>query len=323
MGAPKAVIFCAIACLGNHLLSLAVWAAAESQKDASVVEVHSPHSIHGREENHCRYSDIHRSHGHRERSFCVSHDEFWLDGQPFQIVSGSMHYFRVHPDLWPDRLQRCKALGLNTIDVYIPWNIHEPFPGKYSWNGKADIERFLDLAAAMDLLVLLRIGPYICGEWTFGGFPWWLGSSEVAYGGKMRLRSSDPAFMAHVHRWWSHLLPRIQPRVYSVGGPIIMVQIENEYGSCGTDQSYLGHLKTIAESFLGSHATGGPLLYTTDPVHSLPYGSLRGGDVLTTVDFGPANFHPLEVRLASVPLVSQIQGVVDVLFGDAAVFQKV
>ena len=228
-------------------------------------------------------------------SFQISDDQFILDGEAFQILSGSLHYFRIHPELWMDRLQRLKALGLNSVDIYIPWNIHEPYPGQYQWTEGTNIQRFLHLVSSLNLKALVRIGPYICGEWTFGGFPWWLGSPTVSYGGKMRLRSSDPAFLDHVDRWWYHLLPRLKPYLHSHGGPIIMMQIENEYGSCGNDAFYLTHLKEVVEKVLGASLRQETLLYTTDSPRSLPYGSLSGGNVLTTVDFGPGWFHPAKV----------------------------
>jgi beta-galactosidase len=95
-------------------------------------------------------------------SFYLENDRFMLDGFPFQIISGAIHYFRIHPDLWLDRLTRMRALGLNTIEVYIPWNWHEPYPGKYDFSGGADVDRFITLAEQLDLKVLLRAGPYIC-----------------------------------------------------------------------------------------------------------------------------------------------------------------
>ena len=115
----------------------------------------------------------------------------------------------------------------------MPWNLHEPFPGDYVWHGAADLERFIALAHGQGLLLLVRAGPYICAEWEFGGFPWWLGSPAVAGGGAMRLRSSDPRYLAHVDRWWAQLFARLRPWLYANGGPVVMMQVENEYGFCG------------------------------------------------------------------------------------------
>ncbi len=111
--------------------------------------------------------------------------------------------------------------------------MHEPYPGQFAWAGFADLERFVRLADGLGFLVLLRAGPYICAEHDFGGFPHWLASRAVAGGGAMRLRASDPAYLAHVDRWWAQLFARVRPLLASAGGPIAMMQVENEYGSCG------------------------------------------------------------------------------------------
>ncbi|XP_042488565.1 beta-galactosidase 17 [Macadamia integrifolia] len=204
---------------------------------------------------------------------------FWKDGHPFRIIGGDLHYFRVLPEYWKDRLLRAKALGLNTIQTYVPWNLHEPQPGEWIFEGIADIESFLKLCQELGFLVMLRAGPYICGEWDFGGFPAWLLAVEPA----LRLRSSDPAFLQLVDKWWTVLLPKIAPLLYNNGGPIVMVQIENEYGSYGDDKSYLRHLVTLARTHLGDDI----ILYTTDggSKETLERGTIRGSDVFSAVDF--------------------------------------
>ncbi|KAK9836149.1 hypothetical protein WJX81_004982 [Elliptochloris bilobata] len=219
-------------------------------------------------------------------TFTIENDRFIKDGKPFQILSGSLHYHRVHPEQWEDRMQRVRALGLNTISVYVPWNLHEPRPGQYTWTGFADLDRFLDLAQKNDLQVLLRPGPYICAEWDFGGFPWWLASSQVAGGRELRLRSDDPRYLAQVDRWWSVLLPRIARHLYIRGGNVLMVQIENEFGFLGPNEAYLRHLLASARAALGEDA----LIYTTDPPPNVNKGSLYGGDVYSVVDFGAGWF---------------------------------
>jgi len=145
---------------------------------------------------------------------------FLKDGNPFQIIGGDIHYFRVLPQYWEDRLLRAKALGLNVIQTYVPWNLHEPRPGKWNFDGIADVESFLKLAHKLNILVMLRAGPYVCAEWDLGGFPAWLLAEQPA----VKLRSSDPAFLQLVQRWWGVLFPKIVPLLYSNGGPIIMVQ---------------------------------------------------------------------------------------------------
>ncbi|XP_051135682.1 beta-galactosidase 17 isoform X2 [Andrographis paniculata] len=204
---------------------------------------------------------------------------FWKDGKPFRIIGGDLHYFRVHPEYWEDRLLRAKALGLNAIQTYVPWNLHEPKQGHLVFEGFADILLFLKLCKKLDLLVLLRPGPYICGEWDLGGFPPWLLTKEPA----VRLRSSDPAFLDSVEKWWNVLLPKISPFLYSNGGPIAMVQVENEYGSYGDDKAYLHYLVKLARRHLGDDT----ILYTTDggTRETLHKGTIPGDVVFSAVDF--------------------------------------
>lgn len=204
---------------------------------------------------------------------------FWKDGEPFRIIGGDLHYFRVLPEYWEDRLLKAKALGLNTIQTYVPWNLHEPSPGKLNFDGIADIGSFLRVCQKLGLFVMLRSGPYICGEWDLGGFPAWLLTKEPA----LKLRSSDPVYLQLVDKWWSALLPMIAPFLYVNGGPVIMVQIENEYGSYGDDKAYLHHLVKLARRHLGDDI----ILYTTDggTRETLQKGTIPGAAVYSAVDF--------------------------------------
>lgn len=204
---------------------------------------------------------------------------FLKDGNPLQIIGGDIHYFRVLPQYWEDRLLRAKALGLNAIQTYVPWNLHEPIPGKWNFDGIADVESFLKLAHKLNILVMLRAGPYVCAEWDLGGFPAWL----LAEKPPVKLRSSEPAFLQLVKSWWGILFPKIVPLLYSNGGPIIMVQVENEYGSFGDDKDYLQYLVKLARSHLGDDV----ILYTTDggAVENLNGGTLVGSNVYAAVDF--------------------------------------
>ncbi|KAI3979425.1 hypothetical protein MKX01_001617 [Papaver californicum] len=213
------------------------------------------------------------------RSFGIANDVFLKDGHQFQIIGGDLHYFRIHPEYWKDRLLRVKALGLNTVQTYVPWNLHEPSPGELVFEGIADIESFLKLCQELGFLVMLRPGPYICGEWDFGGFPAWLLSIEPP----LKLRSSDPAFFQLVEKWWGVLLPKIAPLLYNNGGPIIMVQVENEYGSYGDDKNYLRQLVSLARRHLGDQT----ILYTTDggSRDTLEKGTIRGASVFSAIDF--------------------------------------
>ncbi|KAK8353256.1 hypothetical protein V6Z12_A05G145400 [Gossypium hirsutum] len=226
-----------------------------------------------------RHQRLHRRQKISVRKFEIAEDKFWKDGKPFQIIGGDLHYFRVLPEYWEDRLLRAKALGLNTVQTYIPWNLHEPEAGKLVFEGIADLVSFLKLCQKPGLLVMLRAGPYICAEWDLGGFPAWLLSIHP----DVRLRSSDPAYLQKVEGWWGVLLPKVALLLYGNGGPIIMVQIENEFGSCGNDKAYLSHLVKLARGHLGEDI----ILYTTDggSRETLEKGTIQGDGVFAAVDF--------------------------------------
>ncbi|XP_010471343.1 PREDICTED: beta-galactosidase 17-like isoform X2 [Camelina sativa] len=213
------------------------------------------------------------------RKFYIKDDIFWKDGIAFQIIGGDLHYFRVLPEYWEDRLLKAKTLGLNTIQVYVPWNLHEPKPGMMVFEGIGDLVSFLKLCQKLDFLVMLRAGPYICGEWDLGGFPAWV----LAVKPRLQLRTSDPAYLKLVERWWDVLLPKVFPLLYSNGGPVIMVQIENEYGSYGNDKAYLRNLVSMARGHLGDDI----IVYTTDGGRreTLEKGTVPADDVYSAVDF--------------------------------------
>lgn len=159
----------------------------------------------------------------------------YRSGERHRILGGAIHYFRVHPDHWQDRLRKLKAMGANTVDTYVAWNFHQPSPDLApDFSGWRDLGRFIDLAADEGLDVIVRPGPYICAEWDNGGFPAWLtGTPGIG------LRCLDPLFTAAIERWFDHLLPIIASRQASSGGPVVAVQIENEYGSYGDDHGYI------------------------------------------------------------------------------------
>ncbi|MEU6789477.1 glycoside hydrolase family 35 protein [Nonomuraea angiospora] len=155
-------------------------------------------------------------------------------GVPHRILSGGLHYFRVHPDLWRDRIRRLADLGLNTVDTYVAWNFHQPREDEEPrFDGWRDVERFIRTVGEEGLDVVVRPGPYICAEWSNGGLPSWLTGRDVA------IRSSDPAFTSAVGRWFDELVPRIAALQAAEGGPVVAVQVENEFGSFGDDQAYL------------------------------------------------------------------------------------
>lgn len=215
-----------------------------------------------------------------KHSFRVENGKFLLDGKPFQVISGEMHYGRIPRAYWKARLKMAKAMGLNTIATYVFWNIHEPEPGKYDFNGNADLVQFIRDAQQEGLKVLLRAGPYSCAEWEFGGFPAWLMKDP-----RMRtaLRSNDPAFMKPAEQWIMHLGREVGPLQVGYGGPIIGVQIENEYGDFGDDAAYMEHLHRI---FLKAGFTQS-LLYTANPSRALVHGSIPG--VYSAVNFAPGH----------------------------------
>ncbi|MBP2478385.1 beta-galactosidase [Crossiella equi] len=196
---------------------------------------------------------------------------FTLHGEPFRLVAGALHYMRVHPGQWADRLRKARLLGLNTIDVYLPWNLHEPEPGRLDLAG---LPEFLDLVAAEGLYVLLRPGPYICAEWDGGGLPAWL----LAEPG-IRLRSTDPLFMDPLADYFEQLWPHLRPYLASRGGPVLAVQVENEYGAFGSDTEYLAAVADL----LRHNGVDVPL-FTCDQPGDLHRGLLPG--VLATVTFG-------------------------------------
>ncbi|XP_076437105.1 beta-galactosidase-like [Babylonia areolata] len=206
-------------------------------------------------------------------------DTFLKDGQPFRYVSGSLHYTRVHPDSWKDRMNKMRIGGLNAVQTYVPWNMHEISPGEFTFTGASDLPRFLSLAKESDLVVLLRMGPYICGEWEFGGFPAWLLTENK----HMILRTTDQSYISRVDKWFTQLLKVIQPYLYENGGPIAMVQIENEYGSYfACDHYYMRFLYQKVRTTLGNNI----IIYTTDgsSVDDVQCGSTEGA--YATIDFG-------------------------------------
>ncbi|MBQ4067300.1 MAG: beta-galactosidase [Clostridia bacterium] len=160
--------------------------------------------------------------------------QFYMDGVPYQIRSGAMHYFRIPREYWYDRLLKLKECGLNTVETYMPWNLHEPREGELDFSGMLDFEAYIETARALSLNVILRPGPYICAEWDMGGLPSWL----LSYEG-ISLRCNDSLFLSKVRSYFSRLLPMIRPHLSTNGGNIIMLQVENEYGSYGNDKDYL------------------------------------------------------------------------------------
>lgn len=203
-------------------------------------------------------------------------DDFYLNEERFKLISGSIHYFRVPPDYWRDRLVKLKNMGCNTVETYIPWNGHEPHKGKFCFTGLYDVEAFVRLAQSLGLWVILRPSPYICAEWEFGGLPAWLLQQDG-----MRLRCSDPAYLAHVREYYDVLIPRLVPLQITHGGPVLLMQVENEYGSYGDDKAYLAALRDM----LRERGVDVPLVTSDGPEHDmLACGKCEG--VFQTGNFG-------------------------------------
>jgi len=206
---------------------------------------------------------------------------FLMDGKPFTILSGAMHYFRIPREYWRDRLEKLKECGFNTVETYTCWNLHEKEEGVFDFTGMLDVAAYVDEAAALGLNVILRPGPYICSEWEFGGLPAWL----LKYG-DMAIRCADPAFIEKVRRYYHALFAELTPRLATKGGNIIMVQIENEYGSYGNDKEYLNAVVDIYRE-CGVDVT----LFTSDGACWWMLGGGTLPDYLCVANFGS---HPAE-----------------------------
>ena len=224
-------------------------------------------------------------------SFQVEGDHFLLNGKPYQVVSGEMHYARIPREYWTARIKMAKAMGLNTVATYVYWNVHEPQPGKFDFSGNNDLAAFLRAIQAEGLNVLLRAGPYACAEWEFGGFPAWLLKDPRM---SRVLRTNDDAFMVPAERYIRRLAQETSPLLIANGGPILAVQVENEYGNFGNEKPYMQHMLKIFQ------ATGwrDSLLYTVDPSKALQNGSLDG--ILAGVNFGTGSSEQGLQRLAAM-----------------------
>lgn len=191
-------------------------------------------------------------------------NKFFLDGEEYTIISGAMHYFRIPREYWHDRLLKLKECGFNTVETYTCWNLHESKENVFDFSGMLDLEAYIDIAKELGLNVILRPGPYICAEWEMGGLPAWLLNYP-----NLTIRCNDELFISKVERYYNELLGRIVPKLSTNGGSIIMMQIENEYGSYGDDHEYM---QRIAEIY--KNAGVDCLLFTSDGASS---SMLQGG----------------------------------------------
>ncbi|SDT55047.1 beta-galactosidase [Mucilaginibacter mallensis] len=201
-----------------------------------------------------------------KHTFTLGDSAFLLDGKPLQIISGEMHCTRIPREYWRARMKMAKAMGLNTIGTYVFWNAQEPEPGKFDFSGNNDIAEFIRIAKEEGLWVVLRPSPYVCAEWEFGGYPWWLLKDK-----NMKVRSQDPNFLKAYREYIIQLGKQIAPLLVTHGGNVLMVQIENEYGSYSNDKVYLDiNRKIFREAGLDG------LLFTCDGPGEMADGYLPG-----------------------------------------------
>jgi beta-galactosidase len=171
-------------------------------------------------------------------TFSIGDENFLLDNQRFQIRCGEIHFARIPREYWQHRLKLCKAMGLNTVCAYLFWNYHEFDKGKFQWDGEKDVAEFCRLAQKEGLWVILRPGPYACAEWEMGGLPWWLLKNP-----NIKLRTQDTSYINASHRWMKEVGRVLGPQQITKGGPILMVQVENEYGYFADDSKYMGMMR--------------------------------------------------------------------------------
>jgi beta-galactosidase len=201
-----------------------------------------------------------------KHTFALADSTFMLDGKPFLMISGEMHYPRVPREAWRSRMKMAKAMGLNTIGTYVFWNLHEPQKGKFDFTGNNDVAEFVKIAQQEGLWVILRPSPYVCAEWEFGGYPYWLQNEKG-----LVVRSKEEQYLKEYESYIKEVGKRLAPLQVNHGGNILMVQIENEYGSYGSDKEYLG----INQKLFKEAGFDG-LLYTCDPANDVANGHLPG-----------------------------------------------
>jgi beta-galactosidase len=201
-----------------------------------------------------------------QHTFQLGDSTFLLDGKPFQMISGEIHYLRVPRESWRDRIKMAKAMGLNTIGTYVFWNMHEPEQGHYDFSGNNDVAAFVKIAQEEGMWVVLRPSPYACAEWEFGGYPYWLQNKKG-----LEVRSKEPQYLAAYQNYIKAVGKHLSAMQINHGGNILMVQIENEYGSYSNDKSYL---EINRKMFVDAGFDG--LLYTCDPANDVANGHLPG-----------------------------------------------
>lgn len=200
---------------------------------------------------------------------------FLLNGKPFVVKAAEIHYPRIPRPYWEHRIKMCKALGMNTICIYIFWNIHEQKEGQFNWTGNNDVAAFCKLAQKHGMYVIVRPGPYVCAEWEMGGLPWWLLKKK-----DVKLRTQDPFFMKHVRAFETEVGKQLAPLTIQNGGPIIMVQVENEYGSYDANKPYVSEIRDCLRSVGFDKVT----LFQCDWSSNFEMNALP--DMIWTMNFG-------------------------------------
>lgn len=208
-------------------------------------------------------------------TFAVGDKTFLLNGKPFVIKAAEVHYPRIPRPYWEHRIRMCKALGMNTLCLYVFWNIHEQQEGVFDFTGQNDVAEFCRLAQKNGMYVIVRPGPYVCAEWEMGGLPWWLLKKK-----DIRLREQDPYFMERVRLFEQKVGEQLAPLTIQRGGPIIMVQVENEYGSYGEDKPYVSAIRDIVRESGFSDVT----LFQCDWASNFTKNGLD--DLVWTMNFG-------------------------------------
>ena len=233
----------------------------------------------------------------RGGDFTAGKNTFLLNGQPFVVKAAELHYPRIPRPYWEQRIKMCKALGMNTICLYVFWNIHEQQEGKFDFTGNNDVAAFCRLAQKNGMYVIVRPGPYVCAEWEMGGLPWWLLKKK-----DIRLREDDPYFLARVKAFEAEVGRQLAPLTIQNGGPIIMVQVENEYGSYGVNKQYVSQIRDIVKASGFDKVT----LFQCDWASNFENNGLD--DLLWTMNFGTgsnvdAQFKRLKQLRPETPLM--------------------
>ncbi len=222
--------------------------------------------------------------------FEAGNGTFLLNGKPFVVKAAELHYPRIPKPYWDQRIKLCKALGMNTVCLYVFWNSHEPKPDNFDFTGQNDLREFVNLCKANDMKVILRPGPYVCAEWEMGGLPWWLLKKK-----DIRLRESDPYFLERVDKFQKAVADQVGDLTIADGGPIIMVQVENEYGSYGIDKQYVSQIRDMLRKNFGENVT----LFQCDWSSNFLNNGLD--DLIWTMNFGTgANIDQQFARLKEV-----------------------